>query len=75
MTPGACQKIRSAPQKQPSPNIASSAPRGHGGTVVAPVAAWVDLTCSGWDRPGSASVGEGSFSLRGSITRHMTAGV
>ena len=34
ITPGSSQNFRSAPQKQPSPNTATSVPAGHGSTVV-----------------------------------------
>src|SRR5215213_8022296 len=58
--PGACQKPRSAPQKQPMPKTAVSTPSGNGGSSGVPSTKWVSGTAKGWvSRPGSASAGSG----------------
>ena len=60
MTPGTCQNLRSAPQKQPSPNIAFSAPCGVGALERGAVH---EMGLRGGNglarRPGSAWSGEG----------------
>src|ERR687887_139017 len=70
MTPGASQNLRSAPQKQPMPNTACSAPCGKGGWRAASSTwclAGTGIFCA---RPGSAvsRVGISSFFL---VENHM----
>src|SRR6266852_1352724 len=53
--PGACQNLRSAPQKQPIPNIAISSPAGNGGWMRLPLTKCLAGTLKlGAARPGSA---------------------
>src|SRR5919112_6152045 len=55
-TPGSCQKIRSAPQKQPIATYSTCVPSGHGPFSGVPRTACVSGTGYGVaDRPGSAS--------------------
>src|SRR6059036_3347244 len=53
--PGACQKTRSAPQKQPIPTTACSSPSGNGGAIGVPSVSCRSGTRIGSSRPGSAS--------------------
>ena len=53
-TPSVCQKIRSAPQKHPSPKIAVSRPSGNGGLMGWSFTKWVAGTGISSVRPGSA---------------------
>src|SRR3954454_3991499 len=55
--PGACQKARSAPQKQPMPKTACWCPSGNGGLSDVPSTSWRSGTISGCERPGSARSG------------------
>ena len=62
-TPSICQNMRSAPQKQPRPNIAVSRPSGYG-----PFSGRLETKCFeavgiGLPRPGSASSGFGRLSF------------
>ena len=52
---GACQKTRSAPQKQPRPTTATSSPSGNGGAIGVPSTSCAPGTCIASSRPGSAS--------------------
>ena len=54
-TPGVFQKRRSAPQKHPIPNTATSDPSGKGETMRLPLTKWRSGTSTGVLRPGSAS--------------------
>ena len=59
-TPGASQKMRSAPQKQPMPKTARSVSSGKGGSSGVPSTKWRSGTANGRvSRPGSASSGSG----------------
>src|SRR5882724_217999 len=55
-----CQNLRSAPQKQPSPNTACSRPAGYGGCSLRPLTKWVVAVGIGVARPGSASAALGN---------------
>ena len=66
--PGVSHSLRSAPQKQPMPNTARSAPAGNGGSSGAPLTACRVGTGIRSGRPASAFSGCGSTSLRGSIS-------
>ncbi len=63
MTPGACQSFRSAPQKQPMPNIASLEPSGNGGRMRDPRTTCASATSTASARPGSARSREGIIVL------------
>src|SRR6266404_8759885 len=54
------QNLRSAPQKQPSPNTACSRPCGYGGCSLRPLTKWVAAVGIGVARPGSASAALGN---------------
>src|SRR5436190_1222031 len=54
-TPFNCQNLRSAPQKQPMPNIARSRPSGNGGSSRCPLTKCAAGTCIRSARPGNAS--------------------
>src|SRR5436309_3893416 len=53
--PGACQKTRSAPQKQPIPTTACSSPSGNGGAIGVPSVSCRSGTRIGSSRPDSTS--------------------
>src|SRR5512133_4338842 len=55
--PSACQKTRSAPQKQPMPTTSCSMPSGNGGCSGVPSTSCRSGTCIACSRPGSASSG------------------
>src|SRR3990170_707034 len=52
--PGACQNIRSAPQKHPMPKMAVSEPSGNGGTIGVPCTRCSPRPLIGSPRPGGA---------------------
>src|SRR6266446_4646240 len=54
------QNLRSAPQKQPSPNTACSRPCGYGGCSGRPLTKWLAAVGIGLARPGSASAALGN---------------
>jgi hypothetical protein len=59
-TPGAFQKRRSAPQKQPMPTTIRSNPSGNGGVIGVSRTRWRDVTGIAASRPGSAVSADGS---------------